>query len=304
VSPQPYVGVPTFLRGDLRPLDGDWHAMLGVLGIPFDGAGGFRSGARWAPRALREASLRYAPPPDGFVDLETGRTLLAGTTVADTGDVELPSLEDALVRERIEAAARALRERCRLPLFLGGDHSVSYPLLRSFDDVASLHVVQIDAHLDFSDVRDGTRWSNSSPFRRAAEALPELGPITVVGLRGLRTDPEALAAARARGHQLIPAWEVARVGVQRLTERLPEGQEVYLSIDVDALDPSILSATSSPEVEGLGYAQARDVIRAVAQRNRVLGIDVVELAPGLDTSGLSSLVAARLAVEAVAEALA
>jgi agmatinase len=189
VSPQPYVGVPTFLRGDLRPLDGDWHAMLGVLGIPFDGAGGFRSGARWAPRALREASLRYAPPPDGFVDLETGRTLLAGTTVADTGDVELPSLEDALVRERIEAAARALRERCRLPLFLGGDHSVSYPLLRSFDDVASLHVVQIDAHLDFSDVRDGTRWSNSSPFRRAAEALPELGPITVVGLRGLRTDP-------------------------------------------------------------------------------------------------------------------
>jgi agmatinase len=295
VSLQPYAGIATFARAPHRALHGPWRAAVGVLGVPFDIAGGFRAGARHGPRALREASLRYALPPEGLFDLESGRALLAGLDLVDAGDVDLPSLEDALARERIETDARALRERVDLPLFLGGDHSVSYPLLRAFDDVDDLHVVQFDAHLDYSDARSDTRYSNSSPFRRADEDLANLAHITVIGLRGLRTDPEALAASRARGHERVAAHELGVPGAGE--ERLPSGKRVYLSIDLDVLDPPLLPGTSSPEVDGLDYRTVRGLIRATARRNTVVGVDLVELAPDLDPSGLSALVAARLALD-------
>ncbi|GMA15493.1 agmatinase (plasmid) [Deinococcus metallilatus] len=292
----PYSGIATFARAPIAPPEGDWRADVGVLGIPFDIALGFRPGARYAPRALREASLRYVPP---FTDL-SGRTRLEGVTFADAGDVVLPSLEPELARERMTAAARHLRERCRVPVFLGGDHSVSFPLLRAFADVPDLHVVQLDAHLDFTDERNGTRFSNSSPFRRAVEALPNLVHITTVGLRGLRFDPEAVRAARERGHTLIPMPEVT-ADLAGVLEALPSGKNVYLSVDADAFDPAVLPGTSSPEPDGLTYAQAMALIRAAARRNTVVGLDLVELAPNLDPSGRSALIGARLVMETLCE---
>lgn len=292
----PYAGIPTFARAPMADPGGDWRADVGVLGVPFDIALGFRPGARFAPRALREASLRSVPP---FTGLD-GRTRLAGVTFADAGDVVLPSLEPELAHERTTEAARLVRERCRLPVFLGGDHSVSYPLLRAFADVPALHVVQLDAHLDFTDVRSGTRHSNSSPFRRACEALPNLVHITTVGLRGLRFDPEAVTAARARGHTLIPMQEVTD-DFAGVLGRLPSGQSVYLSVDVDGFDPAVVPGTSSPEPDGLTYAQGMKVLAAVAANNAVVGLDVVELAPNLDPTGRSELLMARLILETLCE---
>ena len=291
-----YAGISTFARAPHAALTTEFFVDAGVLGIPFDIALGFRPGARFAPRAIRDASLRYAVPPDGLWNWHTDETILADRSLCDVGDVDLPSLEPELAHRRIEAAARALRQRCRLPVFLGGDHSVSYPLLRAFSDIEDLHVVQLDAHLDFTDVRDDTRWSNSSPFRRAIEALPNLTHITTIGLRGLRADREAVQAARARGHTLVHADQVAPDGAVG-SDMLPEGRPVYLSIDVDAFDPAVLSGTSSPEVDGLSYRQVAHLIRSVAAMNSIVGIDCVELAPNLDPSGLSALVVARLLVE-------
>lgn len=292
----PYGGIPTFVRAEHLPPDGDWRSDVGVLGVPFDLALGFRPGARFAPRALREASLRSLPP---FTGLD-GVTRLAGVSFTDAGDVVLPTLEPALAHDRITAAARLLRERCRVPVFLGGDHSVSYPLLRAYADVPDLHIVQLDAHLDFTDVRNDTKWSNSSPFRRAAEALPNLVHITTVGLRGLRFDPEAVAAARARGHTLISA-EAVQTDLAGVLSRLPQGQHVYLSVDVDALDPATLPGTSSPEPDGLTYGEALRVLAGAARRNTVVGLDLVELAPNLDPTGRSELLGARLILETLAE---
>lgn len=292
----PYGGIPTFARAPHLAPDGDWRSDVGVLGIPFDIALGFRPGARFAPRALREASLRYVPP---FTGLD-GQTRLGGVTFTDAGDVVLPSLEPELARDRTTGAARQVRERCRLPVFLGGDHSVTFPLLRAFGDVPDLHVVQLDAHLDFTDTRNDTRYSNSSPFRRAAEALPNLVHITTVGLRGLRFDPEAVAAARARGHTLIPVEEVAD-DLAGVLARLPMGKHVYLSVDADALDPAVLPGTSSPEPDGLSYGQAMRVLAETARRNTVVGLDLVELAPNLDPTGRSELIGARLIMETLSE---
>lgn len=302
MSHLPYSGIATFARAPLEDLAADWQADVGLLGVPFDLALGFRPGARFAPRAIREASLRYSLPEEGFYDLRSGKTRLAGLSLRDAGDVMLPSLEPELARRRTEEAARALRRRVKLPVFLGGDHSVSYPILRAYDDVPDLHVVQLDAHLDFSDVRNSTRYSNSSPFRRACEALPNLTHITVLGLRGLRADREALEAARERGHALMPMGELEELG--EAVARLPRNKPVYLSFDVDVLDPAVLPATSSPEVDGLSYGQAMRLIAAVAARNTLIGMDVVELAPQLDPSGNSNLLVARLIVETLAEVFA
>ena len=292
----PYSGIPTFARAPLAQPDGNWQADVAALGIPFDIALGFRPGARFAPRALREASLRSVPP---FTGLD-GKTRLEGVTFADAGDVILPSLEPEIAHERITAAARLVRERCRVPVFLGGDHSVSYPLLRAFADVPDLHIIQLDAHLDFTDVRNDTRWSNSSPFRRACEALPNLVHITTIGLRGLRFDPEAVAAARARGHTLVPMQDVTG-DLAGVLARLPHGKNVYFSIDVDGFDPAVIPGTSSPEPDGLTYAQGMGILAAAAAKNTVVGLDVVELAPNLDPTGRSELLMARLMMETLCE---
>jgi agmatinase len=293
----PFAGIPSFARSPLESLDSEWRADVGVLGVPFDIALGFRPGARFAPRAMREASLRFSLSSSGFYDLREKRTRLAGLQLRDAGDVDVPSLEPQLARERIEQAARQLRAKVKLPIFLGGDHSITHPVLRAFDDVDELHVVQIDAHLDFTDERDGTRYSNSSAFRRAAEDLPNLKHITTVGLRGFRFDHEAVDTAVQRGHLLIPIWEMN--DLEQVVERLPKNKRVYLSFDVDALDPSVFPATSSPEVEGLSYAQAMCLIQGTCERNTLVGFDVVEMTPHLDASGNSALLAARLIMETI-----
>lgn len=291
----PFAGIPSFVRAALVSLDAEWNSDVAVLGIPFDIALGYRPGARFAPRAIREASLRFSLTREGFYDFREDRTQLAGLRICDAGDVDLPSLEPEIARERIESGARELRARARLPIFLGGDHSVSYPVLRAFDDIEDLHVVQIDAHLDFTEERNGTRYSNSSAFRRAVEDLPNLKQITTLGLRGLRFDKEAVEAARRRGHTLVPMWEMD--DLHRVAEKLPRDKSVYLSFDVDAFDPSVFPATSSPEVDGLSYASAVRLVQAVAKHNTVVGFDLVEMTPHLDPSGNSALLASRLILE-------
>jgi agmatinase len=289
----PYSGIATFARAAHQDLFATWQSDVAVLGIPFDLALGFRPGARFAPRALREASLRYALSETGFFDMFSGKHKLAGTTLTDAGDVLLPSLEPELARVQIEQAARVLRQKARLPVFLGGDHSISYSVLKAFDDVPNLHVVQFDAHLDFSDIRNQTKFSNSSPFRRACEEMDNLVQITTIGLRGLRFDAEAVAAAKARGHRLLPVCPPDAA-------LLPRGQNVYVSFDTDVLEPSLIPATSSPEPEGMGFAAALEWLSLTAQHNTIVGFDLVEFAPNLDPTGNSGLYLARLIMEFLA----
>lgn len=295
-----FTGPATFFKAPHRPLSEPWTADVGFLGLPYDFAVGYRPGSRFAPGALREASGRYAPGPEGFFDLETESYRLAGVSLVDVGDVDPAQLEYAETFRRITEAARELRKRVRLPVFVGGDHSVSYPLLRAYHDLEELYIVQLDAHLDFSDRRNGTKYSNSSPFRRAVEDVPGLKHITVIGLRGLRTNPEAYRAAKARGHTLVSARRV-REELAGVLEQLPQGKKVYLSFDADVLDPSILPGTSSPEVEGLTYGEAMAVVRRTIEQNELVGFDLVELAPGLDSSGLSALVGSRLLAEVLCD---
>ncbi len=295
----PFTGPATFFKAPLRPEAGRGEAHIGVLGLPYDFAVGFRPGARFGPAALRAASGRFAVPPEGFFDLDSGRPRLSGARLLDAGDVDPVQLDAAATFERITTAARRVRTVARLPIYVGGDHSVSYPLLRAYDDQTDLHVVQLDAHLDYSDARNGTHWSNSSPFRRADEEMPGLSHITVIGLRGLRVDREAVEAARARGHTLVTARRL-RESYDEVLEALPRRASVYLSVDIDVLDPAIAPGTGSPEVDGLGVAEALHLIEAVVGRNRLVGVDLTEVAPDIDPTGRTALAGARLLAETMA----
>lgn len=294
-----FTGPATFLKAPYKPLSEAWQADVGFLGLPYDFAVGYRPGARFAPNALREASGRYAVGPEGYFDFESESYRLQNTEIVDAGDVDPAQLEYQESFRRITEAARELRQRVRLPVFVGGDHSVSYPILRAYSDIEELYVVQLDAHLDFSDSRNGTRYANSSPFRRASEDLPGLKHITVLGLRGLRTNPEAYQSAKQRGHTLVSANKV-RQNLAWVLAQLPKGKKVYISFDADVLDPSILPGTSSPEVEGLTYAEALAIVAETIRHNQLVGFDLVELTPNLDPSVLSGLVGARLLAEVLA----
>lgn len=296
----PFTGIATFARAphvtDLTGLQADFA----VYGFPFDCGVGYRPGQRLAPRAIRDMSTRFAlnwgPDNPGYWDVTADRWYLQGCRLADVGDVD-PLYFDLEHLDRSAAELiGAIRAAGAVPVGLGGDHSVTFPILKAFAGGGDLAIVQLDAHLDFTDAIGGFRRSNSSPMRRAAE-LPFVQGVTVLGLRGLRTNPAAYQAARARGHRLVLQAQIREQGIAAALAALPRGQRVYVTIDVDALDPAVAPGTSSPEFEGMSVTELRAILQAVAAHNQVVGVDLVEVNPYLDVAGQTSLLAARLLVE-------
>ena len=308
----PFTGIATFARAPFAPEPRTIAADFAVIGIPFDGAIGFRSGPRLAPRRIRDLSTRYALPwgaeNPGYWDLETGRQHLVGARLVDLGDADplYSDLEhlDASVAHLIGATLAA----GAVPVSLGGDHSVTLPAIKGLAPAFApggplagrrLEIVQIDAHLDYMDDVAGFPRSNSSPIRRVTE-LAFVGGVTCIGLRGLRTNTGAWDAALARGHRLVRMSDIRAGGLGTALDTLPEGSDVYLTLDIDGLDPAVAPGTSSPDADGLSYVEVREIVRAVAAHNRVVALDLVEVNPYLDPGDRTSLLAARLLLESMA----
>jgi agmatinase len=290
-------GIASFARAPLARPGTATGADVVVLGVPWDGGTGLRGGARHGPRALREASQRFplwsAGEPVGYWDVASERQRLAGVRVVDCGDVAVVRASQERTIEAITAAARQARAHGGLLLTLGGDHSICFPVVRAFDDYSNLAVVQLDAHLDYADQVQGVRISSSSPLRRIGE-LPFVGPI---GLRGLRTDRAAFEAAQARGNTLITREAVRQAGPGAIADRLPPMEHVYLTLDIDVLDPPLAPGASAPELDGLRYDELRALLQAIARRGKVVGVDVVEVSPPLDPTGSTALAGAQAAIE-------
>lgn len=299
----PFTGVATFARAPLVADPSLLEADFAVYGFPFDCSVGYRPGQRLAPRAIRDMSTRYAMDwgavNPGYWDVEEKRWLLRGCRLADVGDVDPLYFDlDHLDRSAGDLIGAALRAGA-VPVGLGGDHSVTFPMLRAFAGMGDISVVQIDAHLDYTDQIGGFTRANSSPIRRAVE-LPFIKDVAVLGARGLRTNPEAFQAATARGNRIVLQSQIRGLGIQAALDALPTGKQVYVTIDIDALDPSVAPGTSSPEWEGMGVGEVRTILREVARRNRVVGIDLVEVNPYLDPGGATALLGARLLIEMMA----
>ncbi|WP_404311845.1 agmatinase [Agrococcus terreus] len=292
-----YAGIATFaLLPQIHEVE---RADIAVVGIPFDSGTSFRPGARFGPAHIRENSRQLHPYHQIHETF-----LFEGRQVVDAGDFRVGPYDIEAAVASIEAQARALVEQDTAIVALGGDHTVALPLLRA---AAAKHgpvaVLHFDAHLDTWDTLHGASIWHGSPFRRAAEeGLLDLEHCQHVGIRGGIYDPSELDDDREAGFQIIRSEEFQRRSVDdiaaQIRERLADCP-VYISVDIDVLDPSHAPGTGTPEVAGISTREFFSVLRELRGLD-VVGGDVVETLPAHDHAGITGLAAAHTAWELIA----
>lgn len=267
------------------------------IGVPLDIGTSHRPGARFGPRQIRAESALLRP-----YNMATGAAPFDTLQVADLGDVPVNtySLEKSVaIIERFYDAV--LATGCR-PLTLGGDHTIALPILRA---MARRHgpvaLVHVDAHADVNDTMFGERIAHGTPLRRAVEeGLLAADRVWQIGLRGTGYAADDFDWPRAQGFTIVPAHEVWYRSLAPLMdevrERIGPDRPVYLTFDIDGIDPSYAGGTGTPEIGGLTVPQALDVVRGCRGLN-IVGADLVEVSPPYDPSGNTALLGANLLYE-------
>lgn len=291
----PFVGISTFGK---RPYVSDWNkidADVAILGAPFDFGTQWRSGARFGPRAVREASTLFSFGHAGAYDHEDEATYLPGSVrMVDIGDADIVHTDTIRSHANIAAGVGAILNAGALPVVIGGDHSVNIPCIDAFDGHGDIHILQIDAHLDFVDERHGVRFGHGNPMRRAAEK-PYVQGLTQVGIRNVSsTAREGYEDARRMGSDILSVRQARALGPEGVAARIPEGRRVYITIDIDGFCPSIAPGTGTPSHGGFLYYDVLEILQNVARRHEIVGIDLVEVAPDYDPTGSTSILAAQV----------
>ncbi|MGK4008299.1 agmatinase [Sorangium sp. So ce1036] len=290
----PFAGITSFMR---RPATRDLAGVdVAVVGIPFDGGTSYRSGARFGPRRIREASAMVW----GYNNALAVKPLDV-LEVVDYGDVNVipPSITETMAN--IESEVGAILAAGAAALALGGDHSVSLPLLRAHArEHGPLGVVHFDAHPDTWDHEfDDRPYSHGTPFRRAIEeGIIDPSRYVQVGLRGPTLEAGDWQWARERGVRAITMDDVAEIGLPAVIRatREPLRGPIYVTLDVDAADPAFAPGTGTPEVGGFTSHELLRLVRAL-RGVEIVGADLVEVSPPYDHGDITALLAANLAFE-------
>jgi agmatinase len=290
-----YGGEPTFARlPRLADLTGD--ADVAILGVPFDSGVTYRPGARFGPGHIRESSRLLRP-----YNPATGASPFAVQQVADAGDLGVNPFNIDEAIKAVEHGARELLERAPRLLTLGGDHTIALPLLRAVRAVhGPVAVVHFDAHLDTWDTYFGAAYTHGTPFRRAfEEGLLDPEGCLHVGLRGPLYDAADLVRDAQVGFRAVPATEIDQLGpsgtIDAVAARVGD-RPVYVSVDIDVLDPAFAPGTGTPEAGGLTSRELLAVLRSFAHLNLV-GADIVEVAPAYDHAQITGIAAAHVGYE-------
>lgn len=289
-----FAGIATMMR---LPLASDANGLdVGFVGVPLDIGTSNRAGTRFGPRQIRAESVLLRP-----YNMATRAAPFDSLQVADLGDVAINpyDLKDSV--RRIEAAYRAIVATGCRPITLGGDHTIAWPILRALKAKhGPVAVVHVDAHADVNEHMFGEAIAHGTPFRRAVEEdLLLCDRVTQIGLRGTGYSAEDFDWCRQQGFTVVQAeacWHRSLVPLMAEVRARVGDAPVYLSFDIDGLDPSFAPGTGTPEIGGLSVMQALEIIRGMRGLNLV-GADVVEVAPPYDTTGTTALVAANLAYE-------
>ena len=301
----PFVGICTFGKW---PYQADWSRLdadVAVLGAPFDFGTQWRAGARQGPRGIREASTLFAFGHAGAYDHEDDITYLpeGKFKLVDIGDADIVHTDTVKSHANIEAAVRAILRAGALPVVLGGDHSINIPCINAFDDQGEIHLVQIDAHLDFVDERHGVRYGHGNPMRRAAEK-PYVTGLTQIGIRNVSsTAREGYEDARKMGSGILSVRQFRRLGVDGVLVRIPPGRRYYVTLDIDAFDPSIAPGTGTPSHGGFLYYEVLELLDGLAKRGPIVGLDLVEVAPDYDPTGTTTTLAAQILMNVIGRIL-
>lgn len=302
----PFVGICTFGK---YPYVENWDAIdadVAILGAPFDFGAQWRGGARMGPRGIREASTLFAFGHAGAYDHEDDVTYLdpKEVKIVDIGDADIVHTDTMKSHANIEFGVRKILKAGALPVVLGGDHSINIPCINAFSDEEPMHLIQVDAHLDFVDERHGVRYGHGNPMRRAAEKDYITG-LTQLGIRNVSsTAKEGYDDARAMGSDILSVRQFRKLGVEGVLARIPKGKRYYLSIDIDGFDPSIAPGTGTPSHGGFIYYEILELIAGLVKQGTVAGMDLVEVAPEYDHSGCTTTLAAQLLLNAIGRIMA
>lgn len=290
-----FAGPSTFAR--LPELRDVAHCDVGIVGIPFDAGTSYRPGARFGPQAIRQASRHLRTQYHPAYDTEP----FAEQQVADAGDIACNpyNIEKAVVE--IQKAATELLGKVDRIISLGGDHTIALPLLRAVNHYhGPVALVHFDAHLDTWDTYYGAPYTHGTPFRRAAEEKLFLESASMhVGIRGPLYSRDDLKNDKELGFKVIHCDEFQSEGIEHVVKRIRDrvgDNPMYLSIDIDVLDPAHAPGTGTPEIAGMSTRELVGVLRGLAGLN-IISADVVEVSPAYDHAELTSLSAATTVFE-------
>lgn len=291
----PFVGISTFAK---KPYVEDWRkidADVAILGAPYDFGTQWRPGARFGPRAVREASTLFAFGHAGAYDHEDDATYLGeDVRIVDIGDADIIHTDTTGSHANIETGVRAILKAGALPVIIGGDHSINIPCINAFDDQGDIHILQIDAHLDFVDERHGVTHGHGNPMRRAADK-PYVTGLTQLGIRNVSsTARDGYEDARRMGSDILSVRQCRKLGNDAVLARIPKGARIYITIDIDGFCPSIAPGTGTPSHGGFLYYEVLELLQGVAQAHEVVGIDLVEVAPAYDPTDSTAILAAQV----------
>ena len=290
-----FAGPSTFARlPELRDVS---HCDVAIVGIPFDAGTSYRPGARFGPQAIRQASRHLRTQYHPAYDTEP----FAEQQVADAGDISCNpyNIEKAVLE--IQKGATELLGKVDRIISLGGDHTIALPLLRAVNHYhGPVALVHLDAHLDTWDTYYGAPYTHGTPFRRAAEEKLFLESASIhVGIRGPLYSRDDLKNDKELGFKVIHCDEFQSEGIDHVAKRIRDrvgDNPMYLSIDIDVLDPAHAPGTGTPEIAGMTSRELVGVLRGLAGLN-IISADVVEVSPAYDHAELTSLAAATTVFE-------
>ncbi|KYH13944.1 agmatinase [Staphylococcus kloosii] len=297
----PFTGISTFGKYPVCPNINDLQSVnadVAVIGVPNDMGTQWKSGARMGPRSVREGSTLYSFGLDGAYDIENDITYLGPKwKVFDVGDVDIVHGDLMQSHENTTESVQQIVNNKVMPVVIGGDHSITPAIGEGVKDLGPFHVLQIDAHLDWADHRSGQRYGHGSSIRRLSE-MEHVKNIYQFGIRGISSSlKEDVEAARDYGATILSPKQMRQKGVEQLVEMIPKGEKLYITIDIDGIDPSIAPGTGTPSPGGLQYDEVNELLKAVAKHNEVVAFDLVEVAPTYDPTGMTGQTAARIMLD-------
>ena len=293
---QPFAGITSFMRQrvtrDLTGVD------VAIVGVPYDSGTSYRSGTRFGPRKLREASLMLWGY-NAVLEVDP----LAKLELVDYGDVEVIPVDIRATHANITAEVSAILSAGVKVITLGGDHSISYPLLKAHrEKYGPLAVIHFDSHPDTWDSEFGAAfpYSHGTPYRRALEdGLIDTSAYIQVGIRGPVSGPQDYADARRLGAEILTIGEAKAIGSAAVIERIRAkigNRPVYVSLDIDSIDPAFAPGTGTPEVGGFTSFEMLSMLRGLRGLN-FTGFDLVEVNPAYDHGDITAILGANLVFE-------
>ncbi len=301
----PFVGICTFGK---YPYVEDWDAInadVAVMGAPFDFGSQFRTGSRMGPRGIRESSTLFSFGHAGAYDFEDDITYLPSdsTRIVDIGDADIIHTDTIKSHANIKFGVQKILAAKAIPIVMGGDHSINIPCIEAFENEDPIHVIQIDAHLDFVDERHGVRYGHGNPMRRASEKEYVSG-LTQIGIRNVSsTAKDGYIDAREKGSKIFSVRHLRQMGLSKILDEIPKNKRYYITIDIDAFDPSIASGTGTPSHGGFYYYEVLELIDGIIKQGSVVGLDLVEVAPDYDLTNSTSTLAAQLLMNTIGRIL-